>query len=400
MKLDKMLIRGSFILLISFGIFNFLNFAFHFSMVRMLSVAEYGVLASLFSIIYALSVFSESIQIVIVKYTSKEDSVGKLKNILKKSLKKSFLASVVLFGIYLVLSIPLSNLLNIELPLILLNGFIIFLFFVQPITRGILQGRKRFSALGVNMVVESSIKLVLAIVFVMIGWKVYGAILGTILGAGLSFGLIFINFGDILKAKERKANTGGIYGYTKPTFFIMLAILTFYSIDIIIAKIYFSDHLAGSYAIASILAKTIFFGTQPISRAMFPLSSGSRSKKNSDNVFSNALIILVGISLIALTIFYLFPGFIIEIFSGESIEEAAGILFYLGIGVSFLSISNLILLYKLSRGKVKGYVYLFVFLIVELFLLGHFSADLVQFSLAFVTASAMFLWGSIFLLNE
>jgi len=41
-------------------------------MVRFLDLAEYGVLASLFSMIYILGVFSESIPTVLSKYTTNE----------------------------------------------------------------------------------------------------------------------------------------------------------------------------------------------------------------------------------------------------------------------------------------------------------------------------------------
>src|SRR3989344_5009800 len=72
-------LRGSLILLISFGIFNVLNFLFQLIMARSLSIAEYGVLATLFSILYITNVMSESIQLVITKYSSSEESKGKLK---------------------------------------------------------------------------------------------------------------------------------------------------------------------------------------------------------------------------------------------------------------------------------------------------------------------------------
>ena len=90
MLINKGVVKGSIILLISFNIYNALNFFFHFAMVRMMSVVEYGILASLFSIIYILAVFTESIQTVITKYTAKETNKGKLKNILKKSFRKAF----------------------------------------------------------------------------------------------------------------------------------------------------------------------------------------------------------------------------------------------------------------------------------------------------------------------
>src|SRR3989344_9269976 len=256
LKLNKGLIKGSLVLLIAFNIYNLFNFIFQFSMVRMLSVSDYGILAALFSIIYFLGVFTESIQTIITKYTAKEENKGKLKNILKKSFKKAYFVSSILFLVYLLASIPLSSLLKIDYPLLAFNGLMIFITFFVPINRGILQGRKRFFPLGVNMIAESTIKLILAVVLAFIGWKVYGAMLGVILGVSIAFALSFFNIRDIIRAKEEKAKTDDIYGYSKPTFLILLTVFIFYGIDIIIAKIFFPAEIAGSYAIASILAKT------------------------------------------------------------------------------------------------------------------------------------------------
>ncbi len=401
MQINRNLLKGSLILLISFNIYNAFNFFFHFAMVRMLSVVDYGILASLFSIIYILAVFTESTQTIITKYTAQVENMGKLKNILKKSFKKAFYISTSLFILYLFIAVPLSKLMKINYPLMILNGFMIILAFLSPITRGILQGKKKFSALGINMVIESLAKFILALIFVYWGWSVYGAIIGTIIGVIIALLLSFTNIWKLIKTKEEKAQTEGIYGYSKPTFFIIMAILTFYSIDIVIAKIFFSDEIAGAYAISSILAKTIFFGTQPISRAMFPISAENKKNEiNSENVFGNAAAYLAIGILAALIIFYFFPEFIIKMFSGKEIQASISVLFYLGIAISLISMTNLILLYKLSLGKVKGYSLLYIFIILEIFLLSWFSKDILQFSIAFVTASAAFLWASIILMND
>lgn len=399
MRIHKSLWKGSIVLLIAFNIFNFFNFVFHFSMARLLTVAEFGILSALFAIIYILSGFSESIQIVITKYSTKEKNKGKIKNILKRALRKSFLVAILLFIIYLIIAALISYLTKINYFLIALTGLMIFVVFLIPITRGLLQGKKRFKALGANMIAESIIKLILAIALVLIGWKVYGAIIGTLIGSFAAFALSFISLKDITRTKERKTTTKDIYNYTAPSFFIVLTILFFYSIDVLIARIFFTADIAGAYAIASILAKTIFFGTYPISKAMFPLTVESKVKR-SENVFNNALFILFLMITAALIIFYLFPEIIILIFSGKDIPLAAQILFYLAIATSLISLTNLTLLYKLSLGKVRGYPYLAIFILIEIFLLSYFSANLLQFSIAFVVSSAAFLWGSIFLLNE
>ena len=401
LKINKSLIKGSFILLIAFGIFNFFHFLFQFVMVRMLSISEYGVLATLFAIIYIILVFSESVQTILTKYTTNERDKGKIKNLLKKSSNKAFSISLILFIFYLVIAIPLSFILKINYFLLSINGLIIFLAFFIPITRGIMQGKARFKSLGANMIIEATSKLIFGILFVFLGWKVYGAITGVILGSIIAFCFSFIQLKDIITSKEKKIETIGIYDYAKPTFIITTIIIIFYTLDVIIARIFFPAEIAGSYAIASILGKIIFWGTLPISKAMFPISTEHHlNKKKSENVFTNALIILLFGIFITLLIFYFFPQFIIKIFSGKSIPEAASILFYVGIAFSFISLANLVLLYKLSLGRVKGYGYIFIFILIEIILLSLFSHDLLQFSIAFISVSAAFLWGSIVLMND
>ena len=374
MKIDKRLWSGGIILILAFGIYNFFNFVFQLSMARMLSISDYGIFATLFAIIYILAVFVETIQTVITKYSSEENDKKKLKNILRKSLRKSFFISLLFFMLYLVISIPLGLLLKINYYLLAFNGLMIFTSLVLPVTRGIMQGKKRFKGLGINMISESVIKLTLAIMFVYVGSRVYGAIGGAILGTGLAFFLSFIPLRDIIKTQEKKAKTIGIYSYAKPTFLITFIIIVFYSIDIIIAKIVFSEQLARTYAIASILSKAIFWGTQPISRVMFPLSSENVKKlRKSNNVFLNSLVILFMGLIGSLTVFYFLPEFIIKIFAGRVINEAASILFFLGIGTSLISITNLIMLYKLSINETKGYPYLLIFLAIEIFLLFYCS---------------------------
>jgi len=401
MNLNKPLWKGGFILLVTFGLFGFLNFVFQLSMARMLSISDYAIFATLFSIVYVLSVFSESVQTVITKYASVEKEDEKLKNILKRSLKKSFAASVVLFSIYLVVSIPLSYVLEIKYPLLAITGILIFSAFTLPVTRGVMQGRKNFRALGLNMVFESLLKLILGVFFVFLGWKVYGALVGAILGFFAAFLLSFIPLRRVIGKKEGRATTIGIYSYAKPTFFIILAVVAFYSIDIIIAKIVLNSEDVGAYAIASVLSKAIFWGTQPISKAMFPLSSESfRSEKNSEEIFFNAFGLVFVLASIALAAFYFFPGLIILIFSGKFVYDSISILFYLGVGTSLISLSNLVLLYKLSQNKTKKYWRLYLFLAIEIALLFYFSSNLIQFSLAFVTSAAIFLWGSLTLMNH
>ena len=398
-RLNRALLSGSLILLVTLNIYNFFSFIFHFAMARLLSPADYGILATLFSIIYITGIFSESIQTIIAKYAATEQNNAKLHNIVSRAIKKSLKISSLIFIGYVFISIPLSFALKIPYLLLTSTGLMIFAAFLPPITRGALQGIKSFKSLGINFIIEAIIKLSLSIALVMIGWKVYGAIAAAVLAAVIAFLLSIYALKNIFKSGNKPAHTGNIYVYSRPIFFVLFTLSVFYSFDVIIAKMVFPADTAGFYAIASILAKTIFFGTQPISKAMFPISAGEKKGKK-NNLLASALAITLICIFIALIVFYFFPEIMIRIFSGRYIQESAGILIYIAIAISLISLSNLILLYKLSIGRVKNYSILAIFPAIEVGLLFFFSSNLVEFSIAFITASAIFLWGSILLFDR
>ena len=402
-KINKKVIKGSLILVFAFGIFNFFHFLFQFFMARMLTLEDYGILATLFSIVYISSVITESIQTILAKYSVGQE-IGKIKNLLRKSFKKFSKLAIWMFFAYLVLAIPLSYLLKIDFLLLVTAGPILFTAFFTPVVRGVMQGKRRFFTLSLNLVCEALVKLVVGVGFVYFGWRVYGAMVAVTIGAVISLLFSFIQLREIIKSKEEPYPLPGIREYAKPTLFLTFIVVLFYSLDVVIAKIIFSPQQAGLYAITSVLGKILFWGTLPVSKAMFPVSAQENDGNNPRNsAFMSAFaIVLIGLVLV-LSLFYIFPGEILSLFSDKSAEEisnAVPILFFTGLAFSIISIANLILLYNLSIGKIKGHQRLFWFVIIEVILLFSFSSNLVQFSIGFVVASVIFLLGVIFLMRK
>ncbi len=425
MKLNRALLNGSIVLVITFGIFNILNYFYHFSMIRSLSLADYGLLATLFAIIYIVSIFAESIQTILAKYAASENDGGKLKNLFRRSIKKATSFAILLFIAYILgivllkygsifivaklIGLPhgtrilFEKLGNLPLGLVIFNGIIILGIFLSSVGRGIMQGKKMFGRLGVSMIIEGIIKLVLGVFFVYLGWRVYGALLGPIIGAFVAFIYTFIALAPIRKMQEKRISTPEIYKYSWPVFITTLTVLIFYNLDIIIANIVFDRDTVGLYAITSLIAKTIFFVTQPINRAMFPLAAEQKiksAKKDNYNVLTWACISILLCVIIGLIALHLFPEFIILIATGKSLPSIESLLFYAAIGTSLLSFANTWILYQLSQGKVRHAALFPIFLVVEAVLLYTFSANLLEFVLAFMASSAIFLWGSIVLLKE
>jgi len=396
--------KGAFILFAMMMFYNFLNFLFHFSMGRLLGPVNYGVLAVLMSIVYIFSVPSEAIQNIISRYTSrlnikKENS--KIKFLMLKSLKKGFKISLTLFLVSIFISIALSKFLEINFWLIMLTNVLIFSSLILPIIRGILQGRKKFSSLGNSLIIESTFKLIFSVSLVVLGFKVFGAMGGVLLGvsAGIIFSFYFNK--DILNEKERATGFDRIYSKSIPYFVAMFVVFLIFGLDIILAKRFFSPELAGQYSVLSMLGKIIFFATIAISKVMFPLTSEKHDKnENSTSLFKKSFLIVLFICLIAIFIYGFFPKLIIGILYGKDYLDMAPYLVYSAIALSFLSLSNLILMYGLSTKGLKYILFLPLFLAIEIILLYFFRGNIQNYIIAFMVSNIIMFIGSFFFLKR
>jgi len=396
------LIKGSLILFVMINVFNFLNYIFHFSMARMLGPSDYGVLAVLMSVIYIFTIPSESIQTIVTKYTSKfniKKEYGKIKDLLYRSMKKGFLFSLLIFIIFILISFFLSSFLKIKFYLFFLTGLFIFYVFFIPIMRGILQGRKKFTELGLNMIMESSIKVLLAITLVLTGLKVYGAMAAVLISGLITFIFVFFFLKEILSSKRKRGDFKGIYSYGLPVFVAIISVVLIYSLDIILAKRFFSGEIVGEYAAASMIGKMIFFGTYAIGKAMFPLTSETHEVgKETKKILGKSLKIVSVLSGIALVFYLFFPKLIIRILFGSAYVNGAGILFILGLAFTFLAFSNIIILYELSIGKRHFPFILLFFVILQVILLSIFNSNLVEFSFVILIVNFLMFVYNLFIL--
>lgn len=402
--LSSELVKGATILFVMMNIFNLLNFLFQFIMARLLGPAGYGTLAVLISMIYVYGVPTEAIQNIVSRHTSKfnlKKEYGKIKFFMFRSLKKSFVIAGLIFIVATIFSIFLTRFLKIDFWLIFITNLFIFLAFFNPILKGVLQGRKKFKLLGMSLILDAGLKLIFSIFLVLIGMKVFGAILGILLGVfgGLIFGLYFNR--EIVHAEKKEASFKKIYSESTPYFISMLVILLVLSLDIILAKRFFSPEVTGQYAVLSMLGKVIFLGTIAISKAMFPLTSENHeNKKSSKKLLEKSFIIVLGISVVIIIAYFLFPELIVSISYGSQYLDVAPLIVYSGIALSFLSLSNLLLVYGLSTNKLKKSYYLFIFLIVEIVLFSLFHDTLLEYILAFMASNIIMFIGSFFFIKK
>ncbi len=401
------LIKGSFILVVMIVFANLLNYIFQVSMARVLGPADYGILAVLMSIIYIFLIPNEAIQTVITKYTSVfnvNNNLGKIKDLLIRSMKKGLLAALLVLIIYFVLGFFLASFLKINLSLILLTGLFIFIVFTMPILRGILQGRKKFYGLGINMVIEAILKVILALIFIWIGWKVYGAMLAVIAASSIAVLLVLLSIKEILSAKREREEFSNLYSQSLPIIIAMFSIVLMYSIDIILARRFFSPQIAGEFAFVSLIGKVIVFVSSSIGKALFPLSAEEFEKGNkSESLLKKAVLMVIPMIIVSLLLYLVAPEFIIKLLSLGSTQYLGGasILFILGLSYSLISLTNIIVLYKLSVKKMhKSAYFLLLFVIIEIILLSIFNSNIIEFSLSILFSNLLMFLYSFLLIKK
>ena len=402
------LIRGSLVMFIMLGIFNILNYVFQMSMARLLGPADYGILAVLMSIVYIFGIPSEAIQTVITRYTSKlgiKKENGKIKDILYRSLKKVFFFSFIAFIVFTILSLFLSKMLKIDFWLLALTGLFIFYVFGVPVMRGVLQGKKRFLDLGFNMAVESFGKVIFSILLVLLGWKVYGAITGLVVGGIAALLLAFLSVKDVISSKtKRNSDLSGVYRYNFPVLIGITSIVLIYSLDVILARIFFSPELAGKYAFVSLIGKVVLFSSFAISKAMFPIASENFERgKKTRSILKKSIFLVLLISIVMLFLCLLIPEEVIRVISLGSLQYigASGILFFVSLAFSFTALTNVIINYALSINRIRqSSLTLLAFVILEVVLLSVFNSNLREFVISLLVVNFLMFIYSLWLVKK
>jgi O-antigen/teichoic acid export membrane protein len=384
--LGNLLIKGSAIVLISSTLANFGNYLFHLLMGRFLGPADYGVLESLISITYFLGIPVTVLMIVVTKFVSRElEAKKKVALFVKKISGKTAIFGAVALIVFLCLFPWLRALVRVEnfflfLGIGLSSYFGIFL----AIWTASFQGILKFFKLGVLSIINSWSKLIIALILIFLGLKVGAGILAIVLGAFLAvvFGYLMLRREIPLQQKGEiniKASFEGIGGYTWAVLVSNLALTSFYTIDIILARYFLSPVEAGQYAALSILGKIVFFASSPINSVMFPVVSSRQAKgENYQKIvtLSLALVALLcgGISLV----YFLFPQIMIGLLFGQEYLASTRFLGFFGIFISLYSIASLLTNFFLSISRTKIIVFPALLALVQLVLIFFYHQGIDQ----------------------
>ncbi len=339
------------------GVLSFGNYLYHLVMGRMLGPSEYGVLESLISFSYILSVPLMTLNLIIVKYVASYKGHNDYDSISSFYifLTKKFMREGVLLCLLLILLSPLiTSFLHLSsfTYAILLVAFV-FTGLFSGLGKGMLQGLSNFAGLTAVNTVESISKIVLAVLLVYFGFKSQGGLIGIVIAATLAFFAARFFLGSIKKKNPKQFQEGHLIGkYTVPTFFTTLGMTSLFTTDVLLARHFLAPEVAGYYAALSILGKIVFFAVSPITLVMFPFVSerNSRGEKYGKIIALSMALTLLGAGIVIL-VYYLFPQLVVLTLFGKHFLPISGFVWMFGIFIGIYSICYLIANFFLSIHK-------------------------------------------------
>lgn len=397
---SSQLVSGSLIVTLGTGLAGGINYLFHLLMGRMLGPADYGVLASLISLAYLLSIPTATLNLVLVKFVSNfkgKNNFASIASLFKISSKKILPWALSLLLIFLLFSPLVVSFLH--LPSFLPFVFVLLLFFVSvfiTINRAFLQGLARFSYFSLSSILENLLKLLVAVVLVWWGFKVNGALFAFLVGSILAYFFTFIPLRFIFSKKEKQTllNRKEFIYFALPVFFSTLAFTSLYTTDVVLVRHFFPGSESGFYAALSVLGKIIFFVTSPIVSVAFPLISeryvkGARYR----HLLWFSFLIMGTLSFLATLMYFLFPQLMIKILYGTAFLSISPYLGCFGIFLSLYGLCFLMTNFFLSIGKTKIVSLPLIASLSQITLICFFHQDLWQIIFISISLLALLLIG-------
>lgn len=347
---------------------NFFNFLFNAYLGRRVDVTEFGLISLFTSLLYLSQVPFGALSLTVTHQSAYY--LGRYKEVAKhfweKVFNKSFSFSLIIAGLWLIVSPFLADFFNTES----ITPFLIFapiwiVGLLSAVNNGFLSGNLKFIALGVFIFVEALTKLVVAVIAVESGFTqlIYAA-LPISITVSLIFTYLFIKRLPFVNQIPDRKTVGFPKRFFSSSVFVRISAVSFLSFDLILAKHFLTSSEAGYYGLLSLVGKMIFFFGSLSSQFIVPLVSKKEGegKRSADTFY----LLLLGTSLVVV-LSYLGVGVFgyksVPILFGDKVAPILPFLPMYGLAIACFTISTAIVAYHQAK---KQYVFSFISLILAL----------------------------------
>lgn len=303
-----------------------------------------AVLGTCISIYALLSFLHRPVALTITRYIaqySAQNRPGAIATVITGSLRKILIHGG-WFSLILFLFVPsASKFLNLNSPWPVAAAILlVYLGLFQTVVLSAFQGLGRFRQFSLILIADPVMRLVTGCILFLAGLKLTGALAGyfagfigsTLLGCWLLRGFLGSGSKEPVDALE-------MYKYSLPGLILSMHGSLALSVDVFIAKHYFSDFDAGIYIAASTLAKILLILINPVNLVSFShMSDAASRKENPKHLLWKSFLLTGGITLPFTGILFLFSHPIILLTYGNEFQNSVPLL-----GISGLAVIPLVL---------------------------------------------------------
>lgn len=375
------LLVSNILVLTGINLYNFGQTIFQLVMGRFLGRSGYADIAVIISILGMVIIVQQAFGLTIIKYVSVGRNEKFVVNFTRWIFLWSFWLGIFLSLIFFVSAPFLADFLHIsQLGAMLLLSPIITLLVLLNTARSVFQGLLKFVGYVSIHLTEVVVKLVLAIVFIFLGWAIFGVIVAIMIGVVASSLLAYLLLNKYMIGKRGKApEILPLLKYSLPVFLLSVAMTSMYSTDIILVKHFFNADEAGLYAALAKLGSIAFFAAAPVASVMFPhiTRNYSQRKSYSKHFYFSCLLVLT-ISILVVLVYKIFPLFVINLLFGSQFIGGVKILWWFGVYMLLLGLAVLFTQFYFAIGKTKIVLFFIIAAVLQAFLIWFIHQTLLE----------------------
>ncbi len=328
---------------------NALSYVYQLAMARLMEPSEYPVVLAIVSFIAIILFPANSFQAAVAVGTGHVVGRGGSQQTWPFALRAALtagLVGLVLVAAFGIFAGPLKNVFHFSQNSVLVWLAITFLLsLVLSAFRGAFQGAHRFGSLGLVMLIEAASRVVLAIVFVAIGFGVSGATSGFAFGYLVSTLLaIWLLFPKGGKFGDRRSTVSESLWHTLriqlrsvPATF---AIFGVQAIDVVIANYRISGEAMESFSAAALAGRVIFYAGFVLGLLILPrFRDMFTSRRLRWPLIRNSVSVMAAIAIPTIIAGFAVPGFLHNVLVGDRYAADAGLMQVYLLGTALLTTS-------------------------------------------------------------
>ena len=328
---ESRVFTGSVVMLAGSVLVSLANFGYNIGVAHLLGPGDFSQAAAAVTLLMLASCINLAYQLVTAKLIAKATVSAERASVYQYMMRRAWLVGFGVAAATVGASGWIASYLRMPSPtLIVLLGLGMFFYIPLGVRRGGMQGTCQFLRLSLNLAAEAFVKLVTAMILVVSGLGVLGAVGAISLSV---FAAFLLPAGD-----QELRQTPALY---KPGSFLesIQAIIFFIgqviinNVDILMVKHYFAPDAAGIYAAVALVGRLLYFATWSVTSAMFPISAGSAAESDSRRVLVVPLLFVAGLSTVFVVFLSSFPGLVIRTLFGSDFHRV-------GVGVEQLLAMN------------------------------------------------------------